>query len=121
MDDKRRFKRIPLKIELTISKLFKQDYEEIPDVNATVEVNNISKSGIGFVSNDELPLNYYFDAKISLPDDNYFYSVLKVIRVEKAEEKYYIGSEFVGLSEIVSDKIYSSDKDQSESLIPEQV
>jgi len=119
MEDKRRFKRIPLKIELTISKLFKQDYEEIPDVNATVEVDNISKSGMGFVSNVELPLNYYFDAKILLPNDNYFYSVLKIIRVEKTEEKYYIGSEFVGLSEMLGDKIYLGDENQAEPLIPE--
>lgn len=119
MYDKRKFKRIPLKIELTISKLFKQDYEEIPDVNATVEVNNISKSGMGFVSNVKLPLNYYFDSKISLPDGNYFYSVLKIIRVEQEEEKYYIGSEFIGLSEMLSDKIYPIDESQAEQLIPE--
>jgi len=112
MDDKRKFKRIPLKIQFTISKLFKQDYEKIPDINAMVEVNNISKSGIGFTCNYDLPLYYYFDAKIFLQDGNHFYSVLKIVRVEKEEEKYNIGCEFVGLADMLSDKIYLTDEDK---------
>lgn len=118
MNNKRRFKRIPLEIELTISKLFKQDNEQIPDINTIVEVNNISKSGLGFKCSQELPLNYYFDAKILLSPNNYFNSVLKIIRIQKeAEDKYYIGCQFVGLADMLSDKIYLNVEPKTETLI----
>lgn len=105
MNEKRKHKRLPLKLELTISALFKQDYELIPDINASIEVVDISKSGLGFICNHELPLNYYFDTKIELSEDNYFYAVLKIVRVEQAEDKYFVGCEFVGLADILSTRV----------------
>lgn len=105
MDERRRSRRIPVKLELSISSLFKQDYELIPAINEEIEVRNISKAGIGFSCNHELPLNYYFDAKIQLTPDKYFYAVLKIIRIEKHEEGYFVGCEFVGLADILSMKI----------------
>lgn len=105
MDERRKAKRIPLKLELTISSLFKQDYEHIPDINEDIEIKNISKSGIGFSCTHELPLNFYFDAKIELTPNKYFYAVLKIIRTEKLEKGYFVGCEFVGLSDIVSMKV----------------
>ena len=105
MEEKRRHERLPLKLELNISELFKQDYELIPDINEGIEVKNISKSGIGFVCSHELPLNYYFDANIQLSEDKHFYAVLKIIRAEKQEGKYFIGCEFVGLADILSARV----------------
>ena len=64
MIERRRHKRLPLKLELKISSLFRQDYEIIDDINEGIEVRDISKAGIGFFCTHELPLNYYFDAKI---------------------------------------------------------
>ncbi|MGI6584701.1 MAG: PilZ domain-containing protein [Gracilibacteraceae bacterium] len=105
MEERRRSKRIPIKMELNISSLFKQDYEFIPAVNEEIEVRNISKTGIGFSCKHELPLNYYFDAKIQLAPDKYFYGVLKIIRVDRHEDGYFVGCEFVGLADILSMRI----------------
>lgn len=102
MEEKRKFSRLPLKLELTISSLFKQDYELIPDINENIEVKDISKAGIGFICKHELPLNYYFDAKIQLTADKYFYAVLKIIRIEKTDTGYFVGCEFIGLADILS-------------------
>ena len=107
MKERRKYKRLPLKLELTISSLFKQDYEFIPDINESIRIRNISKSGIGFLCSRELPLNYYFDAKIQLTPDKYFYAVLKIIRIEKLDEGYFAGCEFVGLADILSMKVDS--------------
>lgn len=105
MEEKRKYKRLPLKLEITISTLFKQDYEIIPDINEGIIVKDISKAGIGFTCNKELPLNYYFDANIKLADDEHFFSVLKIVRVRKLENEYFIGCEFVGLADILSSRV----------------
>lgn len=105
MEERRKYERLPLKLELTISSLFKQDYELIPDLNEGIEIKNISKAGIGFLCVHELPLNYYFDAKIQLTPEKHFYSVLKIIRIEKLDKGYFMGCEFVGLADILSMKV----------------
>ena len=86
MIERRRHKRLPLKLELKISSLFRQDYEIIDDINEGIEVRDISKAGIGFFCTHELPLNYYFDAKIQLTPDSHFYGVVKIIRLEQLEK-----------------------------------
>ncbi|MGE5630584.1 MAG: PilZ domain-containing protein [Caulobacteraceae bacterium] len=105
MEERRKYERVPLKLELMISSLFKQDYELIPDINEKITIENISKSGIGFTCGNALPLNYYFDAKIQLTGDKFFYAVLKIKRVEKTESGYFIGCEFVGLADILSMRV----------------
>ncbi|MFZ5351894.1 MAG: PilZ domain-containing protein [Bacillota bacterium] len=105
MVEKRKSNRLPLKLELTISNLFKQDYELISDINQSINVVNISKAGLGFTCSHELPLDYYFDAKIQLTDDKFFYAVLKIVRIEKQEDRYFIGCEFVGLADILSQRV----------------
>ncbi len=105
MEEKRRHKRLPLKLELTISSLFKQDYEMLDNINESIEVKNISKSGIGFTCSQMLPLNYYFDAKIQLTEDKFFYAVLKIVRVQEVDNSYSVGCEFVGLADILSNRV----------------
>lgn len=105
MEERRKFDRLPLKLELNISELFKQDYELISDINEGIEIKNISKSGIGLVCAHELPLGYYFDANIQLSEDKHFFSVLKIVRTEKQNDKYFIGCEFVGLADILSARL----------------
>ncbi|MHB1394133.1 MAG: PilZ domain-containing protein [Clostridia bacterium] len=107
MEEKRKHERLPLKLELTISSLFKQDYVLIDGINESIRVMNISKSGIGFTCGHQLPLNYYFDAKIQLTPDKYFYAVLKILRIEKTEDGYSVGCEFVGLADILSMRVDS--------------
>ena len=105
MEERRKYNRFPLKLELTISTLFKQDYELVPNINESIQVKNISKSGIGFLCSNELPVNYYFDAKIQLTPDKHFYAVLKILRVDKVDEGYFVGCEFIGLADILSMRV----------------
>ena len=115
MDEKRKFKRLPLKLELTISSLFKQDYELISNINENIEVKDISKNGIGFVCKHELPINYYFDAKVQLDDNKFFHTVIKIIRVQKTDDGYSVGCEFVGLADILAMQVDMYDKELSEN------
>jgi len=115
MKERRRHKRLPIKLELDIDKLFKQDNEIIADLNESIDVVNVSKTGIGFFCKDDLPLDYYFNAKIEFSKSRFFYCVIKIIRKEKVDDKFLFGCEFVGLAEFLSNKV-----DEYEALLEEQ-
>lgn len=103
MQEKRRSKRIPANLELRVSKLFKQEAVQEIDVEAPIHVIDVSKLGIGFVSEGDLPMGYYFNAKLELGgDENSLYCVVQIIRKSKAENGMYsYGCEFVGLAPVL--------------------
>ncbi len=102
MNQQKRFKRIPVKIELTISDLFKQDNDNIKDINAPIEVRNISKTGIGFATKAILPEGYYFNSKIQLGNEtSCLYTVMQIVRCEKRENENFYGCQFVGKADIL--------------------
>ncbi len=102
MKEKRKRERYPIDISLTIESLYRQDNEKIEELNNEIEVINISRSGLGFISEHDLPLDYYFNAKIDVQKEKHFYTVVKIIRKEKMEEGYRYGCEFVGLADVLS-------------------
>ena len=100
--DKRRVTRLPIQLELNVSNLFAQDNVKVDIQPTTISVFDVSKMGIGFKSTSTLPLNYYFNAKITLGDaDNIVYTVVKIIRSQECEDGYIYGCEFVGLPDIL--------------------
>lgn len=115
VEDRRRNKRLPIKLEIDIDKLFRQDNEIISNINESIEVINVSKTGIGFLCKDDLPLDYYFNAKIEFDERRYFYCVIKILRKEDYEDSILFGCEFVGLAEFLSNKV-----DEYESILDEK-
>ena len=105
MDERRKTHRLPIDITLTIESLYKQGDEKIENVKDEIKVVDISKGGISFEVNDDLPLNYYFNAKITIDEEKSFFSVLKIIRKIEIENEYHYGCEFVGLANVLSDSI----------------
>ncbi|MCT4563607.1 MAG: PilZ domain-containing protein [Maledivibacter sp.] len=105
MDDRRKFKRLPVNIKLTIDSLYKSGDETIKNINDEVTVINVSKMGIGFISEIELPIDYFFNAKITIDDEKTFYSVLRIVRNQKINEGFIVGCEFVGLADVLSGNI----------------
>lgn len=100
--DKRRARRLPIKLDLTISDLFCQDNVKADIKEADIEVFDVSTRGIGFYSHSILPLNFYFNAKIVLgEEDNLVYTVVKIVRTQKTDDVFIYGCEFVGLPEIL--------------------
>lgn len=113
--EKRHFKRIPVDIKLTIEALYKQDHELIDSVNTDIDIVNISKSGIGFLTKSDLPLGYYFNARITMDEDKKFYSVIKIIRKQPTDEGQFLyGCEFVGLADILTLSIDEYDKEHGD-------
>lgn len=105
MEERRKHKRLPIKIQLAINEMFRQDYDVLHELDAEVYVVNVSKTGVGLETKSDLPLGYYFDARLDFSDENYFYCVLKIIRKEEQEGYHIFGCEFVGLAEFLKDKV----------------
>jgi len=114
MDERRKAHRLPIDIRLTIESLYKQGNEKIENLQDEIQVVDISKGGLAFEINDELPLNYYFNSKIIIDEEKSFFSVLKIIRKIKMENGYHYGCEFVGLANVLSDSIDIYEKEISE-------
>ncbi len=103
MKEKRRAKRLPIKLSLEISDLYKQDYVHVININAPIKVLDISKAGIGFSSESKLPIGYYFNASINLGEKETLHSVIKIIRSQPLEDNLTMyGCEFIGMAEVLS-------------------
>ena len=103
MQEKRRSKRFPVDLELVVSKLFRQEAIDNLDVNAPIQVVDVSKLGIGFVTTNDFPLNYYFNAKLELGSpENSLYCVVQIIRKNPKEDGLIsYGCEFIGLAPVL--------------------
>jgi hypothetical protein len=103
MVEKRHSKRLLVDLKLEISSLFKQDNVYVNDINAPIEVINISKDGIGFNTKSVLPLDYYFNAKINLGDEeSSLYCVVRIVRKEEMQVNTSLyGAEFVGMPSVL--------------------
>ena len=105
MEEKRRAKRIQVELNLKISSLFMQDNIKVENINAPINVVNISRGGIGFITESVLPLDYYFNATLNLGDgpDATLYCVVKIIRnKELADGMHLYGCEMIGLAPVLS-------------------
>lgn len=106
--EKRKHTRVPTNIDLTIDSVYNSGNEVTLTVNKEIKIVNISKSGIGFVSEVELPIGYFFNVRITFDEVRSFPAVLRVVRNQSNESqgnKYTVGCEFVGLADILAANI----------------
>lgn len=101
MIEMRREKRWPAKLELEISSLFKQDNVRVENLNAPIEVVDVSKAGIGFKTESILPMGYYFNAKLVLAQNDTLNCVVRIIRQQKMDGYYLYGCEIIGTASIM--------------------
>lgn len=104
MEEKRRFKRVKANLNLNVSALFKQDNVQINNVDSPINVVDVSRSGIGFISAATLPVGFYFNAALELGShDDILYCVVKIVRCRPVEgtDTYSYGCEFVGLPNVL--------------------
>jgi len=119
--ERRKYKRLPIELRLEVDEIFKQDNIVIKDLNALVSVFDVSRTGIGFISEASLPLGYYFRGRINLDQNDFFYVVLQIVRarITLDNSKAY-GAEFVGLAPFLADKVDKYEKKLSSKRETEQ-
>jgi hypothetical protein len=116
-NDRRRYKRLPIELSLEVDEVFKQDHVVIQNLGASISVFDISKSGIGFISEANLPVGYYFRGTINLGSGDFFRVVIRVVRASdiSSSQKIY-GAEFVGLAGFLADKVDKYEKNLNTTL-----
>lgn len=104
MLEKRKNPRMNAKLELHISSLFKQDNDSIA-INSPITITDVSKGGIGFTSDDFLPIGYYFNASLQLGRQSAkLFCVVKIVRSQLMDGEgthYLYGCEFVGMAPVL--------------------
>ena len=123
MEEKRRAKRMQVELSLKISSLFMQDNIKVENIDAPINVIDISKCGIGFITESVLPLNYYFNATINLGDeDATLYCVVKIIRTLELDDGMHLyGCEMIGLAPVLSFIFDNYEKSISETTASDNV
>jgi len=102
MRERRRAHRLSYNAVINIDEVYNQEQVIKGSREFPIEIVDISKGGIGFIAKEELPMEFYFNAKIDLGNGKLFYSVLKIKRIEEIEDGYNYGCEFTGLADILS-------------------
>ncbi|HBA96821.1 MAG TPA: PilZ domain-containing protein [Lachnospiraceae bacterium] len=98
----RRSQRIPIGMHLEVFSIFKQNNVHVSNMNVPIDVIDISRHGIGFVSKSVLPVGFYFDSRLKFEREyGSLKCVIRIVRRKKREDGLTLyGCEFVGLSPV---------------------
>ncbi len=101
MEEQRRSKRMNMTMSLEVSSLFKQDNVKVVNLHAPIEIQNVSRSGIGFATESVLPIGYYFNARLQFENGEVLNCVVRIVRQDKTEDgRRFYGCEFVGMASV---------------------
>lgn len=98
MQEKRKHKRLSLSVEIQLERLDQDGVTTLKMI--TVDVTDISRSGIGFRSDQKLDIDAYFDTKIQIWTKEVINAVIRVVRREDLPDgSYKYGCTFVGITD----------------------
>ncbi len=92
MEEKRRSKRMDINVRISLRAI---DADEDDDKTYQVDVINISKGGMAFRCDEEITVNGFYDAQITLWTKEKIGAVIQVLR-KNGDNSY--GGKFVGVS-----------------------
>lgn len=95
MEERRKSKRTDLKSKLLVKRLSSGEQEEVG-----VEVENVSKTGIGFVCGELLEMGAVYEAYLTIWTKEIIHAFIEIVRIEKKADVYDYGGLFIGMPEI---------------------
>jgi len=75
------------------------------DTEVEIEVIDISKSGVGFISDASLTIGAVFESYLTIWTKEVLHSFLQIVRIEMLESGYNYGASFIGMSEVDASRI----------------
>jgi len=110
-NNRRKSKRTLMETNLTITCMDEQNPKEV-----AIEILDVSKEGIGFVSKDLLTIGSMYEAYLTIWTKEVIHAFLRIVRIELKNEECYYGASFVGMPELDSKRIevYQSFNDDEE-------
>jgi hypothetical protein len=96
MNEKRKYKRSDLAVTVQLRQCDNLEHKKI-----TVDVQDLSREGMGFYATENIEIGEYYDAEIVIWTKEVIKVVLKIVRKTPVmnKEKISYGAEFIGLSE----------------------
>lgn len=95
MEERRKSRRIDLECTLTAKRIDSGNKGEI-----TIDIQDVSKSGIGFLCKEELEMDAVYEAHIVIWTKETIHTLLRIVRIANHGETYLYGAVFMGLSEL---------------------
>lgn len=103
MEERRRHKRLELDVSLQLERLDEAGVTTLKYVH--VKILDLSRSGLGFTSSQELEIGSYYDTKIQIWTKEVIEVVIEIVRRKKLDEGFHYGGEFIGMTETNALKI----------------
>ena len=95
MEERRKSKRTELKSHLLVKRLDNGTFDE-----DSVDVENVSKTGIGFFSEELLEIGAVYESYLTIWTKEVIHAFIEIVRIEKVEEGFQYGGLFIGMPEI---------------------
>ncbi len=103
MQEKRRDRRMSLSAKLFIKNM---NDDSVKADEVEIEVLNVSKTGVGFISHIPLSMGAVYETHLKLWTDEVIHAFLKVVRLEdNGDGRYICGTIFMGLPEMNAKRI----------------
>ncbi|NLL77273.1 MAG: PilZ domain-containing protein [Clostridiales bacterium] len=90
----RKCRRMELNSKLVVKRIDSNEQELI-----TINVFDLSKSGVGFYCEEKLEMDSVYESHIMIWTKERIHVLLRIVRIEQLENGYEYGSIFMGLSE----------------------
>ena len=100
MQDRRKGFRLGLESSIVINRIDEVDNEEI-----TIDIIDVSKTGIGFTSKQNLQMGSVYESYLKIWTKESIHAYLQITRIEQKDDLYEYGAFFVGMPEMDSARI----------------
>ncbi len=100
MSEKRKSKRTELLSKILIKRLDGSKVEE-----ATIDVTDLSKTGVGFTSSKALTIGAVYETYLTIWTREVLHAFVEIVRIEKKDSLYSYGGIFIGMPEMDAARI----------------
>ena len=100
MQERRRSKRTKLQSKLMIKRLDTQGNKEV-----MIDVNDVSKTGVGFICNEVLSIGNVYESYLTIWTKEVIHAFLRIVRIEMIDGKFHYGAVFIGMPEMDAARI----------------
>ena len=99
-ENKRKSKRLELNVNIALDRIDNDVSDSVSVQMIPVRVLDLSKDGIGFITNRQLDMDSFYNTEIEIWTKEHIKTVIKIIRVQKIDANIYrYGGIFLGLSD----------------------
>lgn len=98
--ERRRSERSALRSKLLLKRLDQKEEKEI-----TIDILDVSKSGIGFVCNEPLLIGSVYETFLTIWTKEVIHAFVEITRIVKKGEGFEYGATFVGMSAMEQKRI----------------